>query len=265
MEHKKIWRWDADITWHYHASMVYANYLSKNLKSKFEKYYYARSCIFFAIGALEAELNNEMRKHLLQSDPSSDEDIIKAQRKTSFSDKVKKWPRKLYGRGNNFRDDVMEAIRRVQEVRNEVTHPKREDHSIFADLDGLNLDVVVDKFSVALVQISEWNGVPFNYWVTGWNYVSGSGKLTEVILCNNGNSFVYSLSAMGFRDTRCNGVRIGDWENVLMTSIDDYEILKKALSECPLDIEKYCPSTPAKPRLCRRWWDEALILNSRAE
>lgn len=259
---QKIWLWDADITWHYHASMVYANYLSKNLKSKFERYYYARSCIFFAIGALEAELNKEMRKFLLKSD-SSEEDIIGMQRKTSFADKVKKWPRKFYGRGSGFRDDVMEAIKHVQVIRNEVTHPKREDHSIFADLDGLNLDVVADKFSVALVQISEWNKIPFNYWVTGWNYVNGSGKLTEVILCNNGNSFVYSLSAMGFRDVRCRGLQISDWENVLMTSVEDYEILKKALADCPLDIEKYHPSTPAKPRLCRRWWDEALIMGSR--
>ncbi|MDO9632560.1 MAG: hypothetical protein Q7I92_11730, partial [Humidesulfovibrio sp.] len=255
----------SDITWHYHSSMVYAAHCARNAKSGFEKYHNVRSCVYFAIGVLESVLNSEMRSHLTL-DGVSESKIKDRMFKTNLQGKIKTWPKELFGTYQQFRDDVCGTISDIQAIRNEVTHPKRRDHSIYSQLDALAciIETVVGHVSIAVVQIAEWKNVPFDYWLTGWNYVGMSGNFTEPSIGNNGNDFVYSLKALGFRHTICDNMPVGEWEHVLMISVEKFEMLKKALDGCPRDIEPFAACASLKPRLCRRWWDRELILGSRS-
>jgi hypothetical protein len=85
-----------------------------------------------------------------------------------------------------------------QETRNEITHPKRRDHSIYVELDQADPDGLVDAIARAIVTLCEARGVPFPYWVLGWNYVGLNNNPAHPLQSNNLNGFVWSFRGMGY-------------------------------------------------------------------
>lgn len=261
----EVWRWNSDITWHYHSSMVYAAYCTRTASIKHLKYHHARTFAYFAIGVFESVFSKEIRLHL-ESKKTEEDVIFKKLKHVDFKDLQAKWPVQMYGQGCEFSEEFFDSISKLKAIRNEITHPKRRDHSVFPELDTIACDIddLATHISVAVAQIAEWRNVPFDYWLTGWNYVGMSGDFAEPSTGTNGNDFVHSLKALGFSHTVCDNLPVGEWERVLMTSVEKFKKLKATLDKCRHDIEPCVERHSQRPRLCRRWWDKEYILGSRS-
>jgi len=255
-----IWRFDSDLTWHYHASMVQECSNIAASRAKFSRYQHIRTFMYYAICVLESALNAEMRLH--EQGAKNESDIYKKLRHTELDAKVKLWPAELFSAKATFDDQLFAYLARTKFIRNEVTHPKRRDHSIYIELDSIGIEAsnICLQISLALAQLAEWGGHTFPYWLTGWQLVGETGNPTEVICGSNSNSFVYSLNNLGYKDKRVASLPLSEWEKCLMTTAQDFLTLNEALRQCPCDIEPFYPSMPHKPRLCRKWWDCELIM-----
>ena len=246
------WRWNSDIAWHYFSSMQYEAHCAKNADNDFMKYHHLRSCIYFGIGTLEAFLNKQIRLYF-ENDGGTENDIAKAMFH-STDDKLKKWVKRIYGAGFSFEKSLISVFACFKDMRNEITHPKNRDHSIYAELDACNPESLVEAVARGIVMLHEAKSTPFPYWLLGWNYVGMNGNSAHPFEGNNGNGFVHSFRGMFEVSPRC-----FDFERDFMTSIRGYEDLKKALDGYPHDIEPFWSNFPLRPRLCRRWWDHAFI------
>jgi hypothetical protein len=247
------WRWNSDTTWHYFCSMQYEAVSAANANNDFMRYHHLRSCIYYATSVLESLLNKEMRRSL-EKQRVPEGEIKKRLRYTKLDEKLEKWPTIIAGRQVSLSRDAMKIFEDRQ-IRNEVTHPKRRDHSIYAELDRAEPMKLVDAVARSLVAVCEAKGAAFQYWVLGWNYVGMNGNAAYPCELNNMNGFVWSLHWMGFN------VRLHDtsWEREFMTSENGYEQLKAALDKYPEDIEPLLHELPQRPRLTRRWWDHQFI------
>lgn len=248
------WRWFADTTWHYHAAMTWAMTLSCQERSEFTRYTYTRSCIYFAACALESFLNQTMRKHM-QKHGESEDAIHYKLRTTPFKDKRNKWPQRILGRTIS----VGVSLDRALSARDEVTHPKRRDHSIYRDLDDLCLPEIVNDVSHFLVTAKQLANEPFPYWVLGWNYVNLQAGSVQVVEANNMNGFYHSAKNLQIVRDRYHDPH---WDETHMNSVSSFRKLKKLLDGQECDIEPMVDYRPFAPRLTRRWWDHGFIVDA---
>lgn len=213
-----------------------------------------RSCTYFAVASIEALLNQQMRRHL-EGEGVPESEIFKRLRRTTLNRKREEWPTEICGKSVSFGVEVSEIFETYKTLRDEITHPKRRDHSIYVELEQADPLQLADAVSRAIVRLREGQGAPFPYWVLGWNYVGLNADPAHPFQSNNMNGFVWSLRNMGYN------VNVGDvnWDKHNMVSIAHYEALKSALGKYHSDIEPYNPIFPQKPRLTRRWWDREFI------
>ncbi|MBW8725114.1 MAG: hypothetical protein JF625_08190 [Inquilinus limosus] len=74
-----------------------------------------------------------MREHM----KGEAEDVIMERlRKPPFREKVSVWPSEIAGREISFEPDFWGFFEQHKQVRDEITHPKRRDHSVYRDLAG---------------------------------------------------------------------------------------------------------------------------------
>lgn len=227
--------------------------LAAEQQSEFTAYSYRRACLYFAVAALESCLN-QARRAYLEAAGKSEEEVYKDLRRKRFEDK-QKWPEEMYGKSIS----VGKALSNAYNVRNEVTHPKRRDHSIYEDLDAIDLPTVVDDLSTYIVSIKQAARTPFPYWLLGWNYVVVMGKDVQVLELNNMNCFYYSLRNMGVVTSRH---LQSDWDQKNMVSPACFRTLKSVLGHIKDDIEPAWEGFPLRNRLTRRWWDEDFIMSA---
>ena len=90
------------------------------------------------LGALNLFLNEAMRKKLAK-EGMEEERIHRKLKRTQFGEKLEKWPGELSNPSLFTQSNLADLILVYRELRNEITHPKRKDHSIYRDLDGLNI------------------------------------------------------------------------------------------------------------------------------
>lgn len=256
----EVWRWNADPVWHYFCSTQYEAHQAKTANNNFMRYHHVRSCLFYAVCVVEALLNKEMRGHM-EAQGAIEKDILKRLRFASLEEKRERWPSEICGKSVKFDAALIKLFETYQETRNEITHPKRRDHSIYVELDQADPDGLVDAIARAIVTLCEARGVPFPYWVLGWNYVGLNNNPAHPLQSNNLNGFVWSFRGMGY-DVDVSDV---DWESRHMTSIGGYEALREALARYPADIEPYWKDFPLRPRLTRRWWDHEFIAATLAD
>ena len=249
----RVWRWQADYAWHYSSSMFYETHLIGVAANEFIRYHHVRACLYFGVSAVEAFLNQEMRRHLKQRGATEDV-IFKKVRYTKIDHKRQEWPSELCGCDVTLPAESEKVFTYSKGIRDEVTHPKREDHSIYLDLDAFDARALTEAVALTIVSIHEGLKRPFPYWVLGWNFVGLNGDAALPMEANNLNAFYPSLQRMfdlGPYDVR--------WDERNMTTVKQYRRLRKALDAYPHDIEPYVPRFPSKPRLTRRWWDHEFI------
>lgn len=212
--------------------------------------------MYFGIGAIEAFLNERMRRKM-KFEKAEEDYIYKRLRSTRFSIKLTIWPSELSGHKVVIPKDMMELINVYGDLRGEVTHPKRKDHSIYKDLEGVNITKMPTVVAEYIISTLNECGETFPYWLLGWNYI-GMGRDEGIPALINNQQFIYSMAAFGFRVP----VPIADgmrrWEQENMSTVDGFRALYKALNSlqhCEFKIARF----PHKPRLCRKWWDEIHI------
>lgn len=249
------WRWFARPVWHHTSSMYQESYLASNAPHEFARYHHLRSCIYFCTAALEAFLNEKMRKQMHEAE-FSEAEIYKKLRKGGILDKTKEWPEQL-GTNLQLPAYILEHIEGMLEVRNEVTHPKNKDHSILKELDDLNPFWCVKSAAEYMVSFHEAAKEVYPFWLLGWNLVGCNHPAQSFEAANS--YFIMALRNMGFNVPYMLADQIDEWEKFNMTSLSGFQKLYKVLEKNAPDIEPRNNHFPTAPRLTRRWWDIELI------
>lgn len=245
-------RWNVNPTWHHLSSMYQSAATVKALENEFQKYHHLRGCFYFAVGAVESFLNERMRLQL-KKECKSEEDIYKRIRNTGLRKKINSWGDELFqNKTHKIPDDILAELTEACDIRNEISHPKHRNHAIYSELDEVNPDFITDLVSQFIASFHEGMQTPFQYWILGWNYVGMGGDMTQPIISNNMNGFVYSYRGMGFAKELRNLERV---EREFMITLEGYRKLKSDLDGYAYDIEPEWEEFRMKPRLTRRWWD----------
>tara|TARA_B100000315_G_scaffold105833_1_gene97067 strand:- start:506 stop:1246 length:741 start_codon:yes stop_codon:yes gene_type:complete len=234
-------------------------YCADHAPHEFARYHHLHGCLFFAVGSIEAFLNEQMRKALEDKGLHEDE-IFKKLRKRPLPGKIEDWPKELCGKPAPVSEEIREVLYASRILRGEITHPKRRDHSIYRELDELHTTPIITAVSEYMVSIYEGAGEAFPYWIFGWNYVGMNNDPTYPALLPRGQ-FQYSLQMMGYDVPAADYYRSQEWEKVNMSSVEGYRVLKSALDQtATADIEPVWRALPQRPRLTRRWWDREFLM-----
>lgn len=226
-------------------------HLTNEARDSFVRYHHASACLYFGIGALEAFLNKQIRQRFKKA--KSEEELLKMIKKTSLMKKVSQWPSICCSSDISISSTLIEAIEDYYELRGEVTHQKRRDHSIFKELDAVQPFEFLDALATYLVNIYEQLEQPFPYWLLGWNYVGMNNNPRAVCLSTN-QQFMHSLYYLGEKVPAYQYEEANKWERSNMTTLEGFKDLKILLDRKNVDIEPVDPRLPTRPRLCKNWW-----------
>lgn len=248
-----VWRWNVDPVWHHFSWMCQEAALSQTAIGTFNMYRHVSACLYFGVGAIEAFLNQQMRKRF--AGVKTEAEIHDMLRKPRLMDKLTEWPSVLCGVEIVVPEYLVSAINDFRQLRGEVTHQKKHDHSLFTELDTAQPHRLVSAVSQYQVLILEHLKQVFPYWLLGWNYIGINNDPNTPCLINN-QQFRYSLRALGEHHVpAADYYAAGQWEIANMTTLDGYTRLKTLLDAKPVDIEPHNPSFPTAPRLTRNWWN----------
>jgi len=256
MKHEEeVWRWNVDDIWQSYSSMFQEEYFTVRSTNQIERYHHLTATLLFGSCAIEAFLNARMRIHRKKKG-DEEKEILKFLRYTALRKKLEKWPLEFCG--TLLPNEDIKIITEFYELRNEVTHRKKKDHSLYKALDDSNVSVFIDALQRILVTIYCGLKESFPYWLLGWNYVGMNGDETHPLLCSN-QQFQHSLRRLGFDVPAWEYQEAVERERLNMTTPKGFEYLKlQVYFRCP-DIEPRDDRFPQMPRLCKLWWDKNLI------
>lgn len=252
----EYWRFNSNIVWHYYSSAFYESALAAESSNSFQKYHHLRACTYFSVCCFEAFLNGMMREKLTQ-DGLDEKGILQKLRGVNLEKKIRNWPSHICCKPVVIPDHIIVTFKDFQQIRNEVTHAKNRDHSIYADLDRMEPALIVDAVARLIVITLSAKSRPFPYWLLGWNYVGLNGNPAHPFEGNNLNGFVHSLRNLGIQFNNYGSDVV--WEEKAMTTMKGYNELKDILSQIATDIEPHDIRFPQKPKLTRRWWDVSVV------
>lgn len=238
--------------------MFQESYFASVAAHDFARQHHTRACLFFAVGAVESLLNRRMRGKL-EADGIAEDAIIKELRFTKLTKKVEQWPSSIAGHSVALSDEFFQVFDYLKELRDEVTHEKRQDHSLYAEIDAYHTRPAVNAIVEGAVTIDTARGEPFQYWMLGWTHVGLNVETQPVALSNS--EFKHSMNNLGFKVPAWDYNAAKIWEKENMSDLSGYRKLKRALDHQPRHIEPRSSQFPTRPRLCRRWWDQRLILH----
>ncbi len=253
-----VWRWNVDDVWQSFSSMFQEMFHANEATNDIVRYHHLTACLLFGGCSIESFMNASMRKYLKASDVPENE-IFKRLRNTTLRKKIESWPAEAFGVSLE-RCDV-DVLLDFLDLRNEVTHRKRLDHSLYKELDETPPTHFVEAVQKAFVLFYQGQGVTFPYWILGWNFVGMNGDDTHPCLINN-QQFQHALNHMGFRIPAWEYESARAWQEKNMRGIDAFIELKKYYYLNAPDIEPRDQRYPMAPRLCKRWWDKKLILGT---
>ncbi|MCO6187215.1 hypothetical protein [Rhizobium sp. L1K21] len=253
MSESGYWRWNTNITWHYFSSVGISAASAREATSEFMRDHHIRTLLYFSECTIESALNSAKRNSM-SGEP--EEAIFRTLRWGSLRDKATKWPSEIAGREISFEPDFWQFFDHFKNVRNEVTHPKRHDHSIYADLDKADPTTIEKAIARALVTLYSAQKKPWPYWLLSWNYVGFNGDKTAPFESNNLNGFFHSLPALGIR---WHGASQMCFEQEGMSTLANFDELDAVMKKVTLDIEPPNKIFTDRPRLTRRWWDLSFL------
>ena len=238
--------WITQSTWQNFSSMVREAYEADGARTSIEKSHHLTATLYFSIAALEAFLNERMRKRL--RDEGADENaILERLRKGKLKDKLKKWPVELTGSAIPGVEENLQLLLSVNELRGELTHPKYTHHGKYRELSQIQPFDVVQSTSEYIVKYCVSAGEIYPYWVFGWNYLNPSQGTYEICLIND-QQFMHSVQALGYRKP----TPTMDWYSELR-SIDGYRRIHVFLFNQGSCEPKH-PLFVYQPKLCKFWW-----------
>lgn len=252
-----VWRWNVNSVWENFSSLCQEATLAKEAVNDFRRYHHTKAALFFGVNCIESFFNQLMREHL--AGQGIEEDAIRKKlRNASFKHKLEKWIEELCENPIIPEEETTRLLEWYRETRNEVTHPKNKDHSIYLDLDKVRFTDFQTTVAEYMVRIHEARKEVFPYWLFGVNFVGMNGDYRYPCLSNN-MDFLGALRWMGVRGIPSPVGEANKWLQVCMGSLKGYRegvaVVKK------LGCESRYIEYPAKPRLCWRWWDDQHIKN----
>lgn len=251
---QQIWRWNVDDVWQTFSSMFQEAYFADNSTSNIQRYHHLSACLLFGACSVESFLNKQFRTKF-QNDMDEDT-IFKKLRYTSLKQKLEKWPIEICKKKIDER--VQDIITNYLNLRHEVTHRKRQDHSLYKELDETDTNDIISSVQKAFLTIYEGNAKAFPYWLLGWNYVGMNFNETHPTLINN-QQFKYSLNNMGYRVPCFLADEAEAWEKKYMVGQKMFNAFQEQIYKTAPEIEPKQPKFLTAPRLCKRWWDKDLI------
>ena len=253
-----VWRWNVDDVWQSFSSMFQEMSFANEASNEIARYHHLRACLLFGGCTIESFSNANMRSHLKATDLSEDK-ILRRLWYTALREKIESWSAEICGM--TLEDEDVDVLLSFLDLRNEVTHRKRMDHSLYKELDETNPLRFVEAIQKTFVLVYQGQGSPFPYWLLGWNFVGMSGDNTHPCIINN-QQFQHALNHMGFTVPAWEYDAARAWEEKNMSGIDAFLRLKEGYYSRAPDIEPKSKRFPMAPRLCKRWWDRQLILGN---
>ncbi|WP_155957845.1 hypothetical protein [Fodinicurvata sediminis] len=254
MAEETIWRWNVDDVWQTFSSTFQEMTLMHEADNEIIRYHHLSASLLFGGCAIETFLNKQLRA-CLEEKKSGETQIYKRLRYTSLHEKMEKWPSELYGICLPEHD--VETISNALELRNEVVHRKRKDHSLYQELDDTDPVSFVHAVQHIIATTLGASGRAFHYWLLGWNYVGMNGDEAHPFLGSN-QQFKYSLNAMGFRVPATDYYAAKAWEAKNMQGLEAFKAMRKQIYDAAPIIEPRHPVFRS-PRLCKRWWDKTVV------
>jgi hypothetical protein len=251
-----VWRWNVDDVWQSFSSMYQEMSFANDATNDIARYHHMSACLLFGGCAIESFSNANMRMYLRKSKEPENK-ILQRLRYTALREKIESWPAEICGVTIEKRD--IEVLFAFLDLRNEVTHRKRMDHSLYRELDEATPVNFVEAAQRAFVSFYEGQGSSFPYWLLGWNFVGMNGDHTHPCLINN-QQFQHALNHMGFKVPAWEYYAALEWEEQNMKGIEAFLRLKQDYYAKAPGIEPKSERFPMAPRLCKRWWDRKLIL-----
>lgn len=252
------WRFNSNITWHYFSSAYYQKVVSDESNNAFLRYHHLRACVYFSVCCFEAFLNKSMREKLEKAG-IPEIDIVRKLRFETLAKKLAGWPSEICDLPIEVPAELIATFKSFRDIKDEVTHAKNRDHSIYVEMDGLKPSRILDALAELIITVLSLQGRAFPYWLLGWNYVGFDDDPSQPFESNNLNGFVHSLRRLNITFDNL-GSDIA-WEMHAMTSMKGYHELKAILSQVTVDIEPRSPRFPTRPRVTRRWWDNQIAMS----
>jgi hypothetical protein len=252
-----VWRWNVDPVWHHFSWMLQEAALATTVKGTFARYHHVSACLYFGIGAIEAFLNKKMRQRFTGIKTEDEIHEMLRSPQATLMKKVKEWPSILCGVEIEIPAGIVSALDDFRKLRGEITHQKRHDHSLFADLDATQPENLVEAVNSFQVTILEHLKEVFPYWLLGWNYIGINNDPEAPCLINN-QQLRYSLRALGEDVPAADYEAALTWEAENMSTLAGFRRLKNILDAKTIDIEPFSATYPNRPRLTRNWWDQSL-------
>jgi hypothetical protein len=253
-----VWRWNVDDVWQSFSSMYQEMSFANEATNNIARYHHLSACLLFGGCAIESFLNANIRIHLKQSEEPENK-ILRRLRYTALREKIESWPFEIC-EVTIYKGDL-EVLLEFLDLRNEVTHRKRIDHSLYKELDEATPVKFVEAIQKAFVQLYHGQGTSFPYWLLGWNFVGFNRDQTHPLLINN-QQFKHTLNHMGFKVPAWECHSADAWEEENMKGIEAFLRLKRDYYQKAPNIEPKNKEFPMAPRLCKRWWDKKLILGA---
>lgn len=242
--------WAGNPSWQNFSSLFREATTAQEAKTAMEKSHHLTASLYFGIAALEAFLNHKMRAKLNAT--KSEEEIFDILRRGQIISKLKKWPDELLDKPLNISDECLELITVFNDVRGDLTHPKKHGHDIYARLETVDPVAVIDSVAEYIVRFHEAEGTRFPYWLLGWNYLNPRPNSYEIIIIND-QQFCFSLQALGCQIPAAAYGPGERWRDQYLGSFEGYVDIRQVLGSLDRCEPKY-DQFPFKPILCRRWW-----------
>lgn len=250
-----VWRWNVDDIWQSYSSMYQEMQAAGDAINDIARYHHVTACLLFGGCAIEAFLNTQLRRSLEKGE-TPEKKIFQRLRYTALREKLEGWPMEIAGIA--VADKDTQTILEFLDLRNEATHRKRRDHSLYKELDEADPERFLEALQRAFVVIYEALGTSFPYWILGWNFVGMNNDETHPCLTNNGQ-FKHALRHMGFDVPAWDYDAAKAWEESNMTGLDAFYHLKNEFYDLAPAMQPRSQIAPTAPRLCKRWWDYELV------
>jgi hypothetical protein len=258
MDAEKVWRWNVNDVWLTYSSMFREIFLANNASNTIDRYHHLTACFLFGGCSLECFLNENFRAHAKNISMPEDA-MMKAQDGLSLRKKLNTWPEQICGM--KLDQQKVEAVLGFWNFRHDLVHRKREDHSLYKELDGISPDVFLNSLQNIFIEFYFGLGRPFPYWLLGWNFVGLNNDPAYPCLLNN-QQFRYSLKNMGFNVPAADIAQAEVWEDKNMKGLEAFQRLQSDYYTKSPEIERMTGIFRNAPRLCKRWWDREFILAS---
>jgi hypothetical protein len=238
--------WIPDPTWQNFSSLFREATAAQEATTGMERAHHSTAALYAGLSSIEAFLNAKMRSHLVAK---TDQEINDVLRKAEFKTKLRKWPLELLRSAHGIKNETVELLIELHDIRGHLIHPKTEGHEIYSRLEKIDPRVVIEAVAECVVRFYEADRTIFPYWLFGWNYLNPRPDMHDIIIINN-QQFCFSLQALGFNIAAATG---GDqFQQKYLTSFDGYLEVAQALQS----LGRCQPKAifPFMPILCRRWW-----------